>query len=199
MRSRTLRNERQRDLERGRLSTYRVSRVQGVWASARPAASDASSVRSMRLVLLGGSPRRWANTLAPSAESRRAFGTGPDDCVSSFAGAWGLDRRDVRLHPRAAACVRWLEERRITASTFAQQAVRNARCRSSQGGFRRRPLVITGSSGSAPPGRERRGADRLARGRAGGALLWGHSPSWVARRVDVSSTSAHSARSVAVL
>ena len=83
MRSRTLRNERQRDLERGRLSTYRVSRVQGVWASARPAASDASSVRSMRLVLLGGSPRRWANTLAPSAESRRAFGTGPDDCVSS--------------------------------------------------------------------------------------------------------------------
>jgi hypothetical protein len=29
---------------------------------------------------------RWANTLAPSAESRRAFGTGPDDCVSSRAG-----------------------------------------------------------------------------------------------------------------
>jgi hypothetical protein len=79
-------HERQRDLERGRLSTYRVSRVQGVWASARPAASDASSVRSMRLVLLGGSPRRWANTLAPSAESRRAFGTSPDDCVSSAAG-----------------------------------------------------------------------------------------------------------------
>jgi hypothetical protein len=95
MRSRALRNERQRDLERGRLSTYRVSRVQGVWASARPAASDASSVRSMRLVLLGGSPMRWANTLAPSAESRRAFGTGPDDCVSSGAGACGSAERTL--------------------------------------------------------------------------------------------------------
>jgi hypothetical protein len=107
MRSRTLRNERQRDLERGRLSTYRVSRVQGVWASARPAASDASSVRSMRLVLLGGSPRRWANTLAPSAESRRAFGTGPDDCVSSAA-VVSSSAHDLlvsgRKQPRFDAC-----------------------------------------------------------------------------------------------
>jgi hypothetical protein len=30
---------------------------------------------------------RWANSLAPSAESRRALGTGPDDCVSSGASA----------------------------------------------------------------------------------------------------------------
>jgi hypothetical protein len=105
MRSRALRNERQRDLERGRLSTYRVSRVQGVWASARPAASDASSVRSMRLVLLGGSPRRWANTLAPSAESRRAFGTGPDDCVSSAAGV-SSSSTETPAQSRAAAALR---------------------------------------------------------------------------------------------
>jgi hypothetical protein len=65
------------------------------------------------------------------------LGAEADRCSSTKPAVSGgrLNQRDARLHPRAAACARRLEEHRITASTFAHQAVRNASCRSSDSGL----------------------------------------------------------------
>jgi hypothetical protein len=56
---------------------------------------------------------RWANSLAPSAESRRAFGTGPDDCVSSWAGVRHRARR------RSLACAKGEARCRVREMTAA--------------------------------------------------------------------------------
>ena len=85
MRSRALRKEHPRDLEGGRLSTHRVMRMQGVWASPAPAASDASPGVRCEGVWLGSPDTYWADTLA-LPESRCRASTGVDDCVSSKGG-----------------------------------------------------------------------------------------------------------------
>ncbi len=156
MRSPALRKERPRDLEGGRLSRCDVRRVQGVWASARSGASDASSVRWMRTSRARKSAHSWGGHARSLAESRREFDTCADDRVSSAASVRSLSSATLAyVHERRSAP--WLRE--LTAGAPELHG---------RGSGRFAAAVQRGSSGSSRASTRHR---RLGIGRRSGTVV----------------------------